>query len=128
MTRSLTIGMSMLAGALVGGGAIQALHAQAKPPVYQVTLQEVSDPAALAKEFVPIARETIRKHGGHVLAGSPPVVLEGPPLKGRVIVNQWDSMEQVKAWYSSPEYQKAREIGNKYAKFHIMLVEGLPPQ
>ena len=26
--------------------------------------------------------------------------------------------------YNSPEYQKAREIGNKYAKFQIFAVEG----
>ena len=31
-----TVGLSMLAGAALGAGAIQALHAQAKPPVYYV--------------------------------------------------------------------------------------------
>ena len=55
MVRHVSVGLSMLAGAVFGGAAIQALHAQTKPPVYQVTLQEVSDAAALEKEFVPLA-------------------------------------------------------------------------
>jgi len=38
MNRYLTVGLSMLAGAALGGAAIQTLHAQAKAPVYQVTL------------------------------------------------------------------------------------------
>ena len=35
-------------------------------------------------------------------------------------------MEKVKAWHSSKEYKENREIGNKYAKFRILAVEGLP--
>jgi uncharacterized protein (DUF1330 family) len=117
----------MLAGAVFGGAAIQALHAQAKPPVYQVTLQEVSDAAALEKEFVPLARPTVRAHGGRPLASSPnPIAIEGPTPKFRVVINQWDSVEQVREWNNSSDYQKAREVGNKYAKFQIFVVEGLP--
>ena len=123
-----TVGLSVLSGALIGGAAIQALQAQAKPPVYHVAFQTVSDPDALNKEFVPIARETVRKNGGRPLAGSAPVMLEGTAPGGRVVVTQWESAEQAKAWFNSAEYQKAREIGNKYAKFTIMLVDGLASQ
>jgi uncharacterized protein (DUF1330 family) len=126
MNRYVTVGLSMLAGAALGAAGLEALHAQAKPPVYQITMQDVSNPEALVKEFVPIARETIKKHGGKVLGGSAPTMLDGSAPAKRVVVNQWPSMEVAKAWYSSAEYQKAREIGNKYAKFTIMLVEGVP--
>jgi|SRR6185369_5709461 len=126
MNRTLTIGLAMLAGAALGAGAISALHAQAKGPVYQITLQDVSNPEALTKEFVPVAREIIRKHGGKVLGSSAPVMLDGAAPAKRIVVNQWPSMEVAKAWYASPEYQKAREIGNKYAKFTVLLVEGVP--
>ena len=126
MNRYLTIGLSMLAGAALGAAGLEALHAQVKPPVYQITMQDVSNPEALLKEFVPIARETIKKHGGKVLGSSAPTMLDGSGPAKRVVVNQWPSMEVAKAWYSSAEYQKAREIGNKYAKFTVMLVEGVP--
>jgi uncharacterized protein (DUF1330 family) len=116
----------MLAGAALGGAAIQTLHAQAKPPVFQVTLQDVSNLEALNKEFVPVARDIARKNGAKLMGSSAPIALDGTPPAKRVIINQWESVEKAKAWYNSAEYQKARKIGNKYAKFTIFLVEGLP--
>ena len=127
MNRYVTVGLSMLAGGVLGGATIQALHAQKKPPVYQVTLQQVMDAAALEKEFVPLARSTIKAHGGQPLAASTkPIAIEGPAPEYRVVINQWDSVEQVRDWNKSADYQKAREVGNKYAKFQILVVEGLP--
>jgi len=52
-------------------------------------------------------------------------MLDGNAPAQRVVINMWPSMEVAKAWYASPEYQKAREAGNKYAKFTVMLVEGV---
>ena len=37
------VALSMAVGAALGGAAIQALHAQANPPVYMVAINEVSD-------------------------------------------------------------------------------------
>lgn len=129
MNRYATVSLSLLAGAFLGGAAIQVLHAQAKPPVYQVTLQEVSDAAALEKEFTPLARPTVRAHGGRPLAATAsPIAIEGPAPKFRVVINQWDSVEKVQEWNKSADYQKAREVGNKYAKFQIFVVPGLPQQ
>ena len=62
-TRS-TVAVSMLAGAALGGAAIQALHAQAKPPVYMIAINEVSDPNSYAKEYVPPAQKSVKDHGG----------------------------------------------------------------
>lgn len=42
--------LAMLAGAGLGAGAIQALHAQAKPPAYVITEVDIIDQAAF-KEF-----------------------------------------------------------------------------
>ena len=36
MNRTITIGLAMLASAALGAAAVERLHAQAKPPVYQV--------------------------------------------------------------------------------------------
>ena len=56
--------VSLAAGAVLGAAGVQVLHAQAKPPVYQVTLQEVSNLDALIKEFVPAARAAVKQYGG----------------------------------------------------------------
>jgi hypothetical protein len=47
-----------------GGAAVHALHAQAKPPVYMIAINEVSDPNGYAKEYVPPAQKSVKDHGG----------------------------------------------------------------
>lgn len=128
MNRYMTIAFSMIAGAALGAGAVQTLKAQAKPPVFQITFQEVSNPEALSKEFVPMARAAVKQYGGRLIASGPPVSIEGAVPKGRVVVNQWDSIDQLKKWHDSPENQAARQIGDKYATFQTFAVDGLPQQ
>ena len=52
--------------------------------------------------------------------------IDGEPPKGRVVLVQWDSMDQVTKWRHSPEYSKARSIGEKYGSFRIFAVDGVP--
>jgi len=120
--------LSLTAGAVFGAAGVEMLHAQAKPPVYQVTLQTVSNQDALMKEFVPAARAAIKQYGGAPVASGAPVAIEGaaPPVQ-RVVINQWPSVEKLREWNKSAEYRKAREIGDKYAKFQIFAVEGVSP-
>ena len=54
------IALAMLAGFGLGTVAVQGLHAQAKPPVYQVTEIEILDPEAYSKDYVPKARAAIQ--------------------------------------------------------------------
>ena len=122
------VALSVAAGAVIGAGAVQGLRAQTKPPVYQITLQETSNPEALLKEFTPLARAAVRQYGGPPVADGVVMPIEGTSTKNRVVINQWDSVEQIRNLVNSPEYQKAREIGNKYASFLIVAVEGIPPQ
>ena len=42
--------LSMLVSAAVGGIAVHALHAQAKPPVYVIALNQVTDAEAIKAE------------------------------------------------------------------------------
>ena len=66
-----TVALSMLAGAALGGAAIQGLHAQAKPPVYTVSEIQITDLDAYLKEFAPVAQASIKAAGGKFLAGGP---------------------------------------------------------
>ncbi|MGN6750634.1 MAG: DUF1330 domain-containing protein [Xanthobacteraceae bacterium] len=117
--------LSMLVGATLGGAAIQALHAQAKPPVYMIAINELSDPESYAKEYVSPAQKTVKDHGGAYLAAGPGTQIAGNLPHGPVVILRWDSMEALEAWRNSPEFQAAFKIGEKYAKFNIVAVNGV---
>ena len=127
-----TVVLSMIAGAALGGAAIQGLHAQAKPPVYLVTEIDVTNPDAYAKEFAAKAQATINAAGGRFVAiggvagvGAKPVTaMQGTPPK-RVTIQVWDSHEALKAWFNGADYQAALKIGEKYATFRRFAVEGV---
>jgi uncharacterized protein (DUF1330 family) len=115
----------MLAGAAVGGAAVQALHAQAKPPVYMIAINEVSDQGRYAKEYVPPAQKSVEDHGGEYVAAGPGTQLAGNLPNGPVVILRWESMEALERWRNSPEFQAALKIGEKYAKYNIVAVNGV---
>jgi uncharacterized protein (DUF1330 family) len=129
MKTSYVVALSVAVGMVLGAGAIQGLRAQTKPPVYQISLEEVSNPEGIEREYHPLASAASQKYGSRHIANGLAVSIDGTQPKNLlVIINQWGSIEQIQAWFNSPEYQKAREVGNKYAKFQIIAVEGLPAQ
>jgi uncharacterized protein (DUF1330 family) len=117
--------LSMVVGVAVGGAAIQALHAQAKPPVYMIAINEVSDQERYAKEYVPPAQKSVKDHGGEYVAAGPGTQIVGNLPHGPVVILRWESMEALQAWHNSPEFQAALKTGEKYAKFNITAVNGL---
>jgi uncharacterized protein (DUF1330 family) len=122
-----TVTFAMLAGFGLGAVAVQGLHAQAKPPIYYVAEIDVTDVDAYTKEYAPLAQASIKAAGGRLLAAGQNVSsIEGAPPTKRVAIQVWDSMEKIQAWRNSAEYKRAREIGNKHAKFRAFTVEGLP--
>ena len=117
--------LSMAVGAALGGAAVQALHAQAKPPVYMVAINELSDQERYAKEYVSPAQKTVKDYGGEYVAAGPGTPVAGNLPRGPVVILRWDSMEALQRWHNSPEFQAALKIGEKYAKFNIVAVDGL---
>jgi hypothetical protein len=63
-------GLAMLAYVAFGALGSEALHGQAMPPAYLIGQIEVSDPAGYAKEYLPKAKETIKAHGGRLVAAA----------------------------------------------------------
>lgn len=126
-----TVLLSMVAGAAIGGAAIQGLHAQGKAPIYLITEIDVKDPAKYGAEFAPKAQATIKASGGKFVviggtggANAKPInAMDGTPPK-RITVQQWESMEALKKWYEGADYQAALKIGKQYADFRRYAVEG----
>jgi uncharacterized protein (DUF1330 family) len=125
MKTRFTIAVSLLTGAVLGGALIQALHAQAKPPVYMIAINQVSNPDGYAKEYVPPARKSVEDRGGEYVAAGPGTQVVGNLPNGPVVILRWQSMEALQAWLNSPEFQAAFKVGEKYAKFNIVAVNGM---
>jgi uncharacterized protein (DUF1330 family) len=122
-----TVALALIAGFGLGAAAIEGLHAQGKPPVYTVTEIQVTNVEAYNKEYVALAQASIKSSGGKLLAAGQKVTsLEGAPPAPRVAIQVWDSLETAQKWRDSADYKKAREIGDKYAKFRAFAIEGLP--
>jgi uncharacterized protein (DUF1330 family) len=115
---------SMMAG--VAGGTF--LHAQtAVPPAYVIAEVQVTDPdtfkqylAALPGTLAPYKVRTLTRAGAVALDAS-------TPPAGSVVVLAFNSMDDVKAWWSSPAYQAIIPLREKSAKTRAYAVPGIPP-
>jgi uncharacterized protein (DUF1330 family) len=113
------VALSILVGGAIGGAAVQTLHAQIKPPVYLIALNEVTNPEAYLKEFSIPTQASVKAAGGRYLViGAKVTPLDGTPPKARIVIQVWDSMEKLQAWYNSPEFEAIRKNGMKHATFH----------
>jgi uncharacterized protein (DUF1330 family) len=118
--------VSLAAGVVVGAAAVQGLHAQSKPAVYQITEIDAANPDTYVKDYVPRAQAVIKAAGGRILAGGKGTSVEGEPPKPRVVITMWDSLEKFQAYRESAAFKELMPIREKLAKFRSFTVEGLP--
>lgn len=119
------VALSMIGSMAVGGVAVQTLHAQSKPPVYMIAINEVSNPEGYAKEYLPAARKAIKDYGGVYIAAGQGTQVAGDLPNGRVVILRWESLEALHKWRNSPQYQAALKFGEKHAKYNIIAVNGV---
>jgi len=121
-----TVALSICAGVAVGAAAVQALHAQAKPPAYVVAEIDVTNPEPYEKEYVPRAAKAITDGGGkYIVRGGKTAAIYGEPHQPRIAVMAFESMEKAQAAFNSSAYKEAKKVGDKYANFRVYAVEGL---
>ena len=128
MKTTYKIALSLLAGVAIGAAAISALQAQAKPPVYMVFENALTNRDGYVKEYLPTAVATIKAHGGRVVAAGKPTTYAGDPPKEPASfgILMFDSTEQLEGWLHSDEYKKIRAVGEQYAKYRNVAVPGVP--
>ena len=116
MKTQYTVVLSMIAGAALGGAAIQGLHAQAKPKAYQVTELEIIDNAAW-QEFVKAVRASQQAASGRNLrtAMGKVVTFVGDPPK-HVGITEFDSLEQATTYRNSQAFKDLDPLRNKAIK------------
>lgn len=94
-------------------------------PAYVVVDIEVTDPEGY-KEYVKIAPATVAQYGGRYLArGGYTEVLEGDWQPKRLVILEFPSVDQAKAWLNSPEYAPARALRHRYARSNMVVIEGV---
>lgn len=126
MKTRFTVALSVVAGMGMGVMATQVLHAQAKPPVYVVGEIDVLEPEPYFKGYVPGASKAVVDGGGkYVVRGGKSVSFYGEPPK-LIAVMVFENMEKAEAAFGSAAYKEAKAVGDKYAKFRVYAVEGLP--
>jgi len=128
MKSKYTLALGLAAGVAIGAVAVNVLHAQQGKPVYTVAEIQIKDNDAYMKEFAPKAQAALKKAGdSQFLAAGPAMKIEGepPPASTRVTIRRYNSMEEAKAAYGSPEYMEARKVGDKYATFRVFALEGV---
>jgi uncharacterized protein (DUF1330 family) len=94
------------------------------PKAYVVARVTVTDPQAYA-EYAKDATAAIRQYGGRPLArGGAYEALEGE-ARARNVILEFESLEQAKRYYHSPEYQAAKAKREGAAIGEFVVVEGV---
>ncbi len=85
---------------------------------------EVTDPNTMA-EYGKLARESIAQYDGKVLAAGPTETIEGDWTPNRLVLIEFESMEKLKTWYNSAEYQAALPLRLRSARDNFVCLNGL---
>ena len=92
---------------------------------YVIVDNEITDETLYA-EFRARVAATVATHGGkYLVRGGAAESIEGDWKPHRVVVVEFDNVEQAKAWLNSPEYAELREIRLKSANASVIVVEGV---
>ncbi len=126
MKSNYKISATVIASFVLGAGAVSVLHAQTKLPAFVVAEIDVKDQDGYAKDFLPKAQANIKEHGGKYLAGglNKAISLSGSPPPNRVVLLQFADMDAVKA-FEVKQKQLEADVGNKYASFRAVGIEGV---
>jgi uncharacterized protein (DUF1330 family) len=85
----------------------------------------VTDPEQY-KKYMAATPGIIQKHGGRfVVRGGETVTLEGPEETRRMAVVEFPALDNIRDFYTSPEYQDARKLREGAAEIEILGVAGV---
>jgi uncharacterized protein (DUF1330 family) len=94
-------------------------------PAYFIAELEVTDPA-IFEEYRKGVPATITAYGGRYLVrGGTLESLEGGWSPKRMVILEFPSMAQAKAWYGSSEYRDLLEMRKRSTNSRMVLIEGV---
>lgn len=91
---------------------------------YIVADVDVRDPAGY-EEYRRLVLESIAAFGGrYIVRAGRFEVVEGDWTPKRIVVIEFDSMDQARAWWASEAYREARDLRQRLAVSNLVVVEG----
>ncbi len=91
---------------------------------YVIANVDIRDPVRYA-EYVKLTPVTVAPFGGRFIArGGKSERLEGDTAANRVVILEFDTYEQAKAWYDSEDYRAARAVRQSASVGSLILVDG----
>jgi uncharacterized protein (DUF1330 family) len=86
---------------------------------------QVTDPVRYS-EYKDLAAPTVAQYGGkYIVRGGKAENLEGDWLPARIVVLQFESVEQARKWLNSEEYRPAMELRHQTAVTRSIIVAGV---
>jgi uncharacterized protein (DUF1330 family) len=94
-------------------------------PAFMVFIRETTLDQSELEAYWSKVRATMEGHPIKVLAAyGRHVTLEGPEVEG-VVVAEFPSVEEARAWYASPAYQEVAQHRFRGAVYRGLIVEGV---
>ncbi len=94
---------------------------------YVINDMEVTDAAAF-EQYRQLSPPTVAQYGGRFLArGGALETVEGDWKPRRLVIIEFPSMAQARAWMDSPEYAPAKVLRQRASRSNMVLVEGVLP-
>jgi uncharacterized protein (DUF1330 family) len=92
---------------------------------YAVIDVYVTDEDAAAR-YRELSGPSVMRHGGRFLArGGVIDVLEGDWHPARLVVIEFDSADEARAWYESDDYAEARAVRQDAGDWRVVIVDGV---
>ena len=128
MKTNYKVAVALVAGAAIGGAAIQGLHAQTKPPAYVVIpILKINDAAAFkagVTDKASLSTAAVKAEGGHFVVRSQKFIsLDGNPPE-RLVIIAFDSVEKARAWQNSATAKEVTAARMKSTNSLSFIVEG----
>jgi uncharacterized protein (DUF1330 family) len=92
---------------------------------YVIVDINVTDPIRY-EEYKALAAPTVELYGGKYIArGGMTEILEGSWSPSRLVILEFESVEQAKNWLNSTEYKEPRRIRHETAVSNMVVIEGV---
>jgi uncharacterized protein (DUF1330 family) len=127
MFSAYAVAAAAILGAAVGAAAARGLQGKTTPKAYIVTEVDVTGNMELyQRDYAAHAQGTVEPFGGHYLArGGRVLGTEGEAPKARIVISEFPSFEEAKAWRYSEAYMKIVTTREREATSRQFIVEGV---
>lgn len=91
---------------------------------YEIVDVKIDD-QELYSEYEKLTPASLASYGGKFIVRGPETeILEGEWQPGRLVILEFPTVTKAKAWWNSPEYEKAKSIRQKASRTNMIIADG----